>query len=254
MSNAQQPSSVPQTTSSPDEPVPSVWPGGFGVYKHSKAAVMYNIGTFVGLIGFSILASVASSFVSGDRSISLDGGNSFHTSGTGWLINVLVQLVSIWLSAAIAYALIVSVKRRTISLSESLREGGTIFLPFLGLSLLTGLIAVASVLFFIIPAFFIIPRLMLAQYFLIEGKLGIVDSLSASWNATKGNVGKVWGIFGVSLLFGLLFLTFIGIPFAIYFIVMYQAAFAVLYMYLKQSPTSTTAAVPSAPSDPTANK
>lgn len=95
---------------------------------------------------------------------------------------------------------------------------------------------------------------MLAQYFLIEGKLGIVDSLSASWNATKGNVGKVWGIFGVSLLFGLLFLTFIGIPFAIYFIVMYQAAFAVLYMYLKQSPTSTTAAVPSAPSDPTANK
>ena len=235
MSNVQQPSPTPQATSSTDEPVPNVWPGGFGIYKHSKAAVMYNIGTFLGLIGFSILASVASSFVNGDRSISLDGGNSFHTSGSGWLINVVVQLVSIWLSAAIAYALVVSVRRHKVSVSESLREGGNIFLPFLGLSLLTGLIAVASVLLFIVPAFFIIPRLMLAQYFLIEGKLGVMDSLSASWNATKGHVGKVWGIFGVNLLFGLLFLTFIGIPFALYFIVMYQAAFMILYMFIKQS-------------------
>jgi len=204
---------------------------------------MYNIGTFLGLIGFSILASVASSFVTGDRSVSLDGGNSFQTSGIGWIINIAVQLIGIWLSAAIAYGIVVSVKRQKLSVSESLREGGAIFLPFLGLSLLTGLIAIASFLLFIVPAFFVIPRLALAQYFLIEGKLGVGDAISASWNATRGHVGKVWGIFGVNLLFGLLFLTFIGIPFALYFIVMYQAAFMVLYMYIKRSPAASDAAI-----------
>lgn len=246
--------SVPQTSSPPLEPVPSTWPGGFGVYKHSKAAVMYNIGTFLGLIGFSILVSVASSFVTGDRSISVDGGNSFQMSGMGSLINIAVQLVGIWVSAAIAVTLVVSVKRQKMSVSESLRDGGTVFLPFLGLNLLLGLITVASILALVIPAFFILPRLVLAQFFLIEGKMGITESISASWNATKGNVGKVWGIFGVSLLFVLLMITFIGIPFALYFMVMYQAAIPVLYMYLKKLPVEAVASTaassgPMPPSD-----
>lgn len=215
---------------------------------------MYNIGTFLGLIGFSILVSVASSFVTGDRSISVDGGNSFQMSGMGSLINIAVQLVGIWVSAAIAVTLVVSVKRQKMSVSESLRDGGTVFLPFLGLNLLLGLITVASILALVIPAFFILPRLVLAQFFLIEGKMGITESISASWNATKGNVGKVWGIFGVSLLFVLLMITFIGIPFALYFMVMYQAAIPVLYMYLKKLPVEAVASTaassgPMPPSD-----
>lgn len=233
------------------EPVPGVWPGAFGLYKHSKAAVMYNIATFLGLIGFSILVSVASSFVTGDRSISLDGGNSFQMSGAGTIVNVIVQLVGIWLSAAIAYALVVSIKRQKLSVSESLREGGAIFLPFLGLNLLLGLITVASILLFVIPVFFVLPRLMLAQFFLIEGKLGVMESISASWNATKGNVGKVWGIFGVNVLFGLLFLTFIGIPFALYFAVMYQAAIPILYMYLRTAKNNSVPIQSAAASGPT---
>jgi len=172
-------------------------------------------------------------------------------SGMGSIVNVIVQLVSIWISAAIAIALVVSVKRQKMSVSESLRDGGAIFLPFLGLNLLLGLITVASVLLFVIPVFFVLPRLMLAQYFLIEGKLGVMESISASWNATKGNVGKVWGIFGVNVLLVLLFMTILGIPFALYFGVMYQAAIPVLYLYLKKLPQTSTAAVSAASSGPT---
>lgn len=253
MSNEQQPSTspAPQTPSTPEEAVPTVWPGAFGIYKHSKAAVLYNLGTFLGLIGLSVLISIASNLVTGDRAVSFDGGNSFRSSGMGSIINVLAQLASIWISAAMAYVLIAGVKRLKMEVGESLREAGAVFLPFLGLSLLVGLISVASILLLVVPAFFIIPRLVLAQYYLIEGKLGVGDAISASWNATKGNVGKVWGIFGLNLLLVLLALTFIGIPFAIYFGLMYQAAIPVLYMFIKKQPTPATVTnAPTAPSGP----
>jgi hypothetical protein len=257
MPTEQQPSMTPAQPEPPkqvppvvDEPVPSIWPGAFGAYKHSKAAVLYNISTFLGLIGLSILVSIASGLVSGDRSISIDGGNSFHASGPSSLIDIITQLVSIWLSAAIAYLMVASVKRQKVAVGDSLREGGNVFLPFLGLSLLLGLIAVASILLLIIPAFFIIPRLVLAQYYLIEGKLSITQSIAASWNATRGNVGKVWGIFGFNVLLVLLALTFVGIPFAVYFGIMYQAVAAVLYLYLKKQPSAVAPVALAAPSGP----
>lgn len=93
------------------------------------------------------------------------------------------------------------------------------------------LIIVASAALFIIPVFFIAPRLVLAQYFIVDKNMGPVESIRASWNATKGNVGKVYGIFGATLVMSLLMLTIIGIPFALYFLLMYSAAYPLLYVW-----------------------
>lgn len=257
MENNQQPS-VPnppaetqQTSSVPDEPVPNVWPGAFGLYAYSRRAVLYNLGTLLGLFGLSILVSIIANLVSGDRSVSYNYGvTSTNASFFGSLIELVSELIGIWISVATALVLIGSVKRQKMAIDDGLRTGWSVFLPFLGLSILTGLIAIGSILLFIVPAFFIIPRLVLAQYYLLEDKLGVTASIRASWEATRGNVGKVWGMFGFTLLLVLLAFTLIGIPFAIYFGIMYQAATVLLYFYLKKQPALAPAA-PVAPSAPT---
>lgn len=251
MSTEQSTQQTPSQHPTLDGPVPHIWPGAFSAYAYSRAAVMYNIGTFLGLIGLNILVSIASSLVSGDRTVSFDSENAFRSSGAASIINIITQLASIWISAAMAYLMIAGIKRRKTELSESLREAGTVFLPFLGVNILVGLISVASILLLVVPAFFIIPRLVLAQYYLIEGKMGVTESISASWNATKGNTGKVWGLFGVGMLLVLLAVTIVGIPFAIYFGLMYQAAVPLLYMYLKGQLSVQAASGPTAPTGPT---
>lgn len=215
------------------EAVPSVWPGAFKVYAASKEAMMYNIKTVVWLIVLSFVVSIAANVVSPNQFYATDTTVASTSSASGMLINIVSQLLSILLSAAMIYAIIAGVKRQKMSLNESLEAGLKKFLPIIGQSLLLGLIALGSILLFIVPVFFIMPRLALAQYYLLEGNMGVTDSITASWRATKGNVGKVWGIIGVNLLIALLCITIIGIPFAVYFGIMYSAAEVILYFWLK---------------------
>jgi uncharacterized membrane protein len=117
----------------------------------------------------------------------------------------------------------------------------------IGLFILIALSIVASAVLFIIPVFFVLPRLALAYYFLIDKHMGVIEAYKASWHATKGNAGKVWGIIGATILMALLMITIIGIPFSIYFLIMYSAVFAVLYEFLgKTQPTAPAAPAPAA--------
>ena len=103
--------------------------------------------------------------------------------------------------------------------------------------LLCGAILVASFIALIVPFFFIAPRLVNVGYFILDKNMGVMDALKASWNTTDKNVGKVYGIVGAYIAYSLLFITIIGIPFAIYFIVMYSASTTVYYEYTsKQNP------------------
>lgn len=203
------------------ETVPQTWPGAFGLYKHSKAAVMVNVWIIVLLYVLSFALSSAANVA--DRNSSTYAG-----------ISLVTGLVNIWFEAALIITILSSVRRKPISFNTALQSGGTFFVKFFLQSLLIGLIAVVSFLLLIVPAFIILPRLTLAQYYLVDKNLGVVDSLKASWEATRGHVGKVWGIFGVNILIGLLFITFIGIPFAAYFGLMYSAAIAILYVWLEK--------------------
>jgi hypothetical protein len=117
--------------------------------------------------------------------------------------------------------------------------------------LMTLLLGVAFVLL-VVPFFFVLPRLLLAPYFLIDQKLGPIVALQRSWEATKGHAGKIWGIIGASLAMALLAVTIIGIPFAIYFLFMYGAASALAYEFVaKQTAPAQPAAATSldAPAD-----
>ena len=240
-----EPQTVPQnqaTTDSQHENVPSTWPGAFGIYKHSRNAVMLNIWPILGLGAIYFLVSIIFSSPSNDRSA--EAAVSHPTS-------FITFLVSILLSTAFTFLIIAGVRGSKMSIGDALKQSLPLYLKALGLSLLTMLIAVISLILFIIPFFIVMPRLELATYFLVDQKLGPIDALKASWNATKGNVGKVWGIYGATLVFGLLILVLVGI----YFTLMYAASSAVLYAYLtgtgQRAAPPEDALFPTAPKAPT---
>lgn len=149
---------------------------------------------------------------------------------------LLNDLVSLLLGPAYLLTLLQSVVGKKIEFSEVVTKGFSFVLEYFVLSILISLALFGSFIALVIPFFFVLPRLVLAPYYLIDQKLDPVEAFKASWNQTKGHSAKVWGIIGVNILMALLVLTIIGIPVAIYLIFMYSAASTILYKYIvKQS-------------------
>lgn len=71
----------------------------------------------------------------------------------------------------------------------------TVYVKFFVLEILVGIISSVSIMLCVIPAFFIIPRIVFAPIYLIDNPhAGIIESLSASWNMTKGNTLSIIGL------------------------------------------------------------
>jgi hypothetical protein len=203
--------------------VPKEWPGAFGMYKHSKKAINTNLSSAVFLLLISFFFSGTISFIAKNATVDLVG-------------NIIDWFVQGFVLGASAFAFTAGVKGIRVEIADTLRAGGKYFFNMLGLYILVSLSLIGSFLLFVIPFFFVAPRLLLANYYLVNEGMGVMEAYKASWNQTKGHSDKVWGIIGVSLLMALLMITIIGIPFAVYFLLMYSAATAVLYSYIKKNP------------------
>jgi len=198
--------------SKPSTPITD-WPGAFGVYGASRDAVRRNLSTIVLLIIVSIAAGLVVGLVF-DRVF--------------WLNKVVSGLIGAVLSGAQVFALVGSVRGRTVELPDAISEGVSVFFKFFVLQLLILFSVAGGLLLLVIPGLVILPRLVLASYFLIDQKMGILEAYQASWDATKGHSGKIWGIIGVVFLMAMASLFIIGI----YWLVMYSAAPALLYQHL----------------------
>ncbi len=196
---------------------PSSWPGAFGAYKYSKSAVRLNIGTLI-----IIWLAVA-----------IVNGLSEKVFGqAGSLVSLLVSGLA---TAAYVLTFIAGVRGQKLSIGDALSKALPLWLKMIGLLIVIGVSLFVSFLLLVIPFFIVLPRLSLAHYFLVDKNLGVMEAYKASWAATKGYSGKVWGIIGATILMALLMITIIGIPFSIYFLIMYSGAYAVLYEFLNKS-------------------
>ena len=227
---AKAPAKTPKTKQAPVADalplIPEAWPGAFGIYKYSKKAVMLNILPLVALFFGSYIVSF---FI----------GIIFEIiPRVGYSLGQLAsQIVAIFFSIAIYKVLLHSIRGKTADPIETLKASPEYFVKMVLAYLLCGAILVASFIALIVPFFFIAPRLVNVGYFILDKNMGVMDALKASWNTTDKNVGKVYGIVGAYIAYSLLYITIIGIPFAIYFIVMYSASTTVYYEYTsKQNP------------------
>lgn len=206
--------------------IPKTWPGGFGIYKRSKAAVKFNLGTIIVLL----LANAVFSFL---PNISDDS-----PSTSTLIIQFVFGVISLFVAVALINVYLASTKRQKMEVGQALRSAHPILaLKYFGVSFLTGVYLFVSLLL-IVPFFFVLPRLILAPYFLIDKKLGVFDAVTTSWNETKGHSLKVWSVIGAGIAMALLSVTIIGIPFSIYFLIMYSAVLAILYEYIKANQPS----------------
>jgi len=217
-----QPEQQPET-----EAIPRTWPGIFGVYKYSKAAIRFNLGTNVWLV-------VITAVLGGATEAGLQEG---HNAFAG----IIAYLLSILFGAAFTISQIASVRRTKLSLGEALKHALPLWAKYFLLTLLVHITYIISFVLLVVPFFFVLPRLMLANYFLVDKRMGILEAYKASWHATKGHALKPWNVIAGMVLITLLSLTIIGIPFSIYFYVMYSAALAVLYEMLQAPQSQATA-------------
>ena len=203
-----------QAATASESRVPREWPGAFRIFTHSKEAVMANVGTLIWLYLIAIIFSLIPMIYK-----------------ESLLIQILGYVGSAFVSAALVIVYVQGVRGQKISLSDVLNKSLPLIIPFIVLSILVMASIVLSIIALIIPFFFVLPRLMLAEYFLIDKRMGIIEAYKASWNATKGHSKKVWAIIGVNIVFVLLIIVLIGIV----LLFLYAAAMAVLYEYLNKS-------------------
>lgn len=232
-------SAVPNTQSSAKTAAAAAWPGAFGVYKPSRDAVRINVWTLVFLGLLTILISFMMSLL-------------FHGR-----LTIVADLISVAFQVAYTTLLLDSVRAKECGFGDSFRLlDARMYFNMLLLGILSALALIGSLLALVVPFFFVLPRISLASYYVVDQKMSGIDALKASWAATKGHSLKVWGVIGVNILFLLLFavllITIIGALFAIYFWIMYSAALTLLYMHV-EGKAAAAPAKPAVPDQPYPN-
>jgi uncharacterized membrane protein len=74
----------------------------------------------------------------------------------------------------------------------TLFSGADRFLPFFAVQLLYGLAVLLGFIALIVPAIIIGLGLSLGMWYVVDAKMGPMDALSASWQATKGHKGDLF--------------------------------------------------------------
>jgi hypothetical protein len=208
---------LPNHSTAQEDAQTAAWPGAFGIFDKSREAVRRNLSTFFALVLFTIIINMVITLLFPKES----GANEPFSSLVGYLVGV-------WPSTALVIAVLASIRDEAISAPEALQQAIGFYLRALGLSILTAVIVALSFIALIVPFFFVYPRVALAPYFLIDKNLGPIEALKTSWEATRGQIGKVWAVTAVNILFALLIFVLVGI----YLVFMYLAAEGLLYVYI----------------------
>lgn len=201
--------------------VPQAWPGAFGLYKYAKRAVKTNRETLLWLVLLSLVFEAGSSIF----------GQNFTAFKSLNLIGIFINMMAV-------YVWLAGVRGKQLSLDDAFAKSFklSLYAKTLLTLILVALALGVSFLLLIVPFFFVLPRVSLAIYFLLDKNMGVTESIQASWDATAGHAGKFWGIVGASIAMALLVVTVIGIPFALYFLFMYSAATAIYYEFVRANP------------------
>jgi hypothetical protein len=174
-----------------------------------------------------------------EASINFFSGADRVSPSVGGLLGVIVSIIG---TTAGVLVYLAGVRGQKLGFGDAVSKALPFFFRMIGLWIVVAVTLFVSFILLVIPFFFVLPRVSLAHYFLIDQDMGVMEAFKASWAATKGHAGKVWGIIGATILMALLMVTIIGIPFSIYFLIMYSAAYAVLYSFLGKSAPAPAAA------------
>ena len=213
------------SSTQPQEP----FMGAFELFKPSINIIKLNLGTFLALILAPFAILIADAFLM--FGVSFSESTAVNTSA-GILATVIgiIGVIGLFLTGpGLIVTQLKGARGQKIAPMPAFKEGLKYFWRLLGLTILQTLLFAVAAIALLVPFFFAYRRYMLAQYYLIDRNVGIMEAFRLSAQDSITYKSPMWGLVGVSSL-----LMFGGIiPFLSYVIwigqVLYGAAPAYRY-------------------------
>ncbi len=113
------------------------------------------------------------------------------------------SVLSLLFFAPLTYTINKTSQGKQVGIDEALTSGLKYFWRLLGLSIVFGFMFLIGLLLFIVPGIIVLRRYYLSFYYLVDKDLDIKTAMKKSAKASELNKGAIYGVIGVSLLFGL---------------------------------------------------
>src|SRR4051812_5383645 len=108
-----------ETTVTELSPVPKQWPGAFGLFKYSKAAIGFNVWTIVSLIVVVIAVNILLGIIfPGQQTAQIVGGVVVTGQQESPIASTLSNLFGAAVSIAIYATVLAGIRREKVSFSE----------------------------------------------------------------------------------------------------------------------------------------
>ena len=122
-------------------------------------------------------------------------GNEFGTSSspTNFGQQILSNLLTVYSYALVILLIDDIYKERSRSVSNYFYQALYFFPKMLGIGIISGILVVFGFILFILPAFYLLARLMFSPYIGLMENIPILDSVKKSFEITKD---KGWNLFG----------------------------------------------------------
>jgi len=104
-----------------------------------------------------------------------------------FFIGVVVFIVACILAPATIVTQLASAKGKAVEFSEVFEKSKSVVVPFIGLALLSALVIGVGLILFIVPGLIAAFFLVFSSYILVDKKLGIIESMKASYELVKAN-------------------------------------------------------------------
>lgn len=180
---------------------PKQFLGAFELFKPSIAIIRRQIVGFIALLGIPYLLMVIGVILLMANS---DSGKDFGALAVaGIILAIIGGLAGILTSPGVAVLQIRGARGERTAPMAAYKEGLSRFWPWIGVNILQGLLFLGGFLLIIVPGFFAMRRYLLAPYYVIDRKMGVMDALRKSAADSITFKSPLWGLVGVTVLVGL---------------------------------------------------
>lgn len=165
------------------------WNDVMHLFRANRELLLSVAGVFILLPGlaFAMFAPPPVTPPGADFEAIYQGMQQFYTDNVVWI--VLVGLANGFASVVM---LVLMLDRGQPSVSEAMRKGLSILLPYYAMGILSGVMVFLGSLAFVLPGIYIFIKLLVAGPVMVaERTYSIVAPLRRSWALTKGNSGRV---------------------------------------------------------------
>jgi len=164
---------------------------------------------------------------------SFTDGSDYHINGYINLLLVVAQVVLVMLSTILA---VKAVRKNVVDFGDVWDTFKAIWWKLILVAVVVGIPIGVGLILFLLPGLYLLSRLILAPYILIDQQGGVMESANRSWELTKG---RAWPVF-VAFLFGAILelpsiVPVVGQIVALILTILYSAGTPLRYFELKGS-------------------